>query len=325
VAGASAALVAAPNAIFAQLAPLPRVALIEQGDITANMVEGGHPYWSALLSRLRELGYVEGETIAIERWSGRGTTADGFAELSRRIVGTTPDLIVARGRNAIRNTRSATTEIPIVGLGTFPTDLQARLARPGGNTTGISASFGSALYSKMVQILHDAVPTASRFAIFGPREWWARYEKTVQNAAMQLGITLVPVFVEEPVTEATIRSAVGSIAGQEIHAVYISASLDLYTHRDFLAAQIATTRLPAIAFQLEHAAAGQLISYAPDFIGSYRRLATYVDRILKGADPGELPIEQPTEIKLVVNLKTARALGVTLPPAIMIQATEIIE
>lgn len=304
---------------------MPRVALIERGGLTANMVEGGHPYWSALLSRLRELGWVESETIAIERWSGRATTAEEYAKLSQRVADTKPDLIVARGRPTIINARAATTEIPIVGMGTFPKELQERLARPGGNTTGISVSFGSALYGRMVQLLHDVVPSASRFGALTERDWWSGpHGDAARAAADQLGVTMVPLLVDRPVTETRIRSAVRSMAGQSIQGVYISASLDLYAHRDFLAAEIATTRLPAVAFHLEHARVGQLMAYAPDFVNLYRRLATYVDRILRGADPGELPIERPTEIKLVVNLKTAETLGIEIPPSVLLRADEVI-
>ena len=182
------------------------------------------------------------------------------------------------------------------------------------------------LYEKMVQLLHEVAPSASRFGLLTPRGWWeGRNGASARAGAEQIGVTMVPLFVDRPVTEATIRSAIDSMAGQDIHAIYVSGSTDMYAYRDYVAEQIAAVRLPAIGYQLEHARAGLLMCYAPDFIDWYRRLATYVDRILKGADPGELPIEQPTEIKLVINLKTARALGITIPRKLLIQATELIE
>lgn len=324
---AAATLAAAPRIAWAQGALLPRIALIAGSDLPAEMVEGGHPYWGALLSGLRELGHVEGETIAVERWSGSGISRDAYSNLIQGIAGTKPDIIVARGGTAINLARDATATIPIVGLGAFPDDLEARLARPGGNTTGIAVSFGTGLIGKMVQLLHDAIPSASRIAFVASERSWqsGRGAMAVRAAAEQFGLNLVPALYESPATEAKLRAAIASMAGKDIHAVHIIGSTELFALRDFLAEQMLAARLPAIGFQLEHARAGQLLSYAQDFVVQYRHLATFVDKILKGDDPGELPIQQPREIKFVVNLKTARALGITLPFRTLAFATEIID
>ena len=254
---------------------------------------------------------------------------EDYAELIQRVVGTSPDVIVARSSDTIELARAATATIPIVGLGTFPADLQERLARPGGNTTGISATLGRALNGKLVQLLHDAIPSASRIAWLGSQNgrlgWHGGGAEAARAGAEQLGLTLIPAFYESPADENKIRTAIAAMADQDIHAAYVGASTHHFALRKFLAEQMLSARVPAIAFQLEHARAGQLLSYAPDFVEQYRRLATYVDKILKGDDPGELPIEQPREIKFVVNLKTARALGITLPFRTLAFATEIID
>ena len=320
------ATLAARRVAWAQAARLPRVALMARADVPEEMVEGRHPYWGALLGGLRDLGHVDGQTISVERWSGSGMTDDAYAVLCQRVVATRPDIFVARGRLSIENTRKATSTIPIVGLGGFPDDLLSRLARPGGNTTGIAAVFGTMLLAKMLQLLHDAVPSASRIAWLGQQNRWrSSLSDTTRAGAEQLGLTLVPALYEEPATEAKIRSAMASVADQDIHAVYVHGSQQHFPLREFIADLMLSARLPAISLQLEHARAGLLMSYAPDYAEHYRRLATYVDKILKGADPGELPIEQPTIIKLVLNLKTATALGITLPFRTLAFATEYIE
>ena len=325
---AAAALAAVPRFVWGQRARIPRVALVDRGEVPANMAEEGHPYWGALLRELRRLGYVDRESISIERWSGRGKTSAEFTELAHDVVATRPDVIVARSGENVRNFRAATATIPIVVLGTFPLDLFARIARPGGNVTGMDATAGGGVHEKRFQLLYDAVPSASRIAMLGQRGgFWAdeRRGGRLRAAAEQLGLTLLPVFVETPITEDTIRRAVASLAGGGFDAVYLDSFTAMYAHRTLIAQQLAATRLPAMAFQSEYAKEGVLLAYAPNFVGTYRRLASLVDRILKGADPGEMPIELPNEFDFVVNLATARKIGITLSLKIMLGATEVIE
>ncbi len=324
-AAAAATLLAARRVASAQATSMPRVTLLDRGGDPSQMTEKGHPYWGALLSELRRLGYVEGETILIDRLSGSGQTPAQFAKLAQLVVEAQPDLVVTRGSQSVLNLIAATRSIPILTVGTFPTEVYATHSQPGGNVTGIEATAGGLVHAKRLQLLHDAVPSASRFAVVGPRDWWAKYGEIVQDAAMQLGLTLVLVFVDEPVSEMTIRNAVTSLSGRNIDAVYIGSAINMFAHNAFISEQMAEARLPAVSLQLEYARAGLLLCYAPDYADWYRRLAVYVDRILKGANPKEMPIQQASEIKLVINLATARTLGITIPPKLLIQATELIE
>ncbi len=324
VAGA-AALAAAPGVAWAQPA-IPRIALFDLGAAPASMTEDGHPYWGALLRELRALGYIEGETIIFDRRSGGGQSPEGLLIEARNVVNTRPDLIVARGGRAMTPFMAATTTIPIVGIGSYPAGAYDSLARPGGNITGIEGSTGFEFYAKHLQVLHDAVPSASRIAWLGPRDNWdAGGGRGARLGAEQLGIPITPVFVENPVNEAAIRQAFESIARQGFDAIYVGAAGDMYAHHRLVAELVAAARLPAVGRQRQYAEAGLLMTLGPSIIGNFRRGAWYVDRILKGADPAELPIERPTTIELIINLKTARELGLTLPPTIMIQATEFIE
>lgn len=160
---ALALLLAAPRVAWAQPAT-SRIALFDRGAQPESMTEDGHPFWGALLRELRRIGYVEGETILIDRRSGGGQAEEGLLREARLIVDTRPDLVVARDGIAVQAFMAATTTIPIVVIGTFLAGQYASLARPGGNVTGVEGSLGGEFYTKHVQLLHDAAPTASRIA-----------------------------------------------------------------------------------------------------------------------------------------------------------------
>ncbi len=214
----------------------------------------------------------------------------------------------------------------LAAIGTYPDGAYASLARPGGNITGVEGSLGDQFYAKHVQLLHDAVPAASRIAWLGSRSLWDRGSAAGARAgAEQLGLTLVPVIVDTPVNEATIRQAFNEMARQAFDALYVAPSTGVYVHHKLVAELVAAARLPAAGRHRQYAEAGLLMTYGPSISANFERGAWYVDQILKGANPAETPIEQPTTIDFIVNLKTARELGLTLPPEIMIRATEFIE
>ena len=217
--------------------------------------------------------------------------------------------------------------MPLVGLGTFPAGAYASLARPGGNITGVESAFGGELYAKLVQLLYDAVPTTSRIAWLGHPDNWnsGAGGLTVRTGVEQFGLTVEPVFVDSPVTEATIRKAFASMAHSGFDALYVAPSVDVLVHHKLVAELAATAGLPAIAKRHQYSESGLLMTYGPSNAGTFRPGAWYVDRILKGADPAELPIEQPMRIDFIVNLKTAKALGIELPLKTLYFATEVIE
>ncbi len=186
VAGAAATLAAALVSVHVAMAQPatngPRIAIVGGGWSVADMTEAGEPRFAALRSGLRDLGYVEGETIAIDRWSGLGQTEEGTSRMVDNVVESRPDVVVVIGRRLILQFMAETKSIPIVGSGTFPADIN--IARPGGNITGISTQVGGLLYAKRLQLLHDIVPTASRIAFLGPRPWW---EDEAQGGAVRQG------------------------------------------------------------------------------------------------------------------------------------------
>ena len=282
------------------------------------------PYVESFRHGLRELGYVEGRNLVIEyRWAkGREDQLPGLAvELSRLKV----DVLVASGSPALLALRRATSEIPIVvpvigepvRLG-----IAASFARPGGNVTGLAYQTEE-LAGKWVQILKEAVPGISRAAALVDASGGGEQVRTAEIAARSVGLQLHVLKVARPGDlEATVAEAKRGGAA----ALIVLGSPFFSTHRARLVELAARYRLPAMYHQGEFVeGAGGLISYGPDFHDLFRRSAVYVDRILKGARPGDLPIEQPSKFELVINLRTARSLGLTIPPSLLQRADRVID
>jgi ABC-type uncharacterized transport system substrate-binding protein len=282
-------------------------------------------FFDAFRNGLAELGYSEGRNIAIEsRWAaGQYERLPGLAaELVRLKV----DVIVTAAVPAILAAKQATQTIPIVMavvVDPVATGLVARLARPGGNITGLSVMTPE-LVGKQLGMLTEIVPKASRVAVL-----WNPLNpgnppqlRAAELAARTLGMRLQPVEARSP---RDIDSAFAAMTKEGAGALVVLVDVMLIDQRTRIADLAATRRLPAVYGLAEHVEAGGLMAYAPNFLDNYRRAALYVDRILRGANPGDLPIEQPTKFELVINLRTAKALGLTIPPALLQRADQVIE
>jgi putative ABC transport system substrate-binding protein len=286
------------------------------------------PDWkqrSTLLQELRHLGWREGENLSVEfRWaSGRYRHgADLVAELVRLPV----DVLVVHGEPLIVAAQRATTTIPIVMRSAAdPVEMGfiANLARPGGNITGIDNSFVPPLSAKLLELLKEAVPTVNRIAVLARQTTpvTGQILEDLKPAAQALGVQLHVLAVSGPHEfERVFATARREGAG----ALLILPALHFTLHQSELAALAATHRLPAIFWRRSFADAGGLLTYGPKVSDLTRRMAHYVDRILKGAKPADLPVERPTTFELVINLKTAKALGITIPPSLLFQADEVI-
>ncbi len=274
---------------------------------------------------LRALGYVEGQNITIEyRWAeGKlERLPDLVADLIRLKV----DVIVSSASPAIRAAKQQTSTIPIVMAGaTDPVGagFVASLARPGGNVTGLSM-LETELSGKRLELLKETLPNLSRVALlWNPTHpGQALALKDTQEAARALGVTLISMEVR---TREDFESVFGAIAKERAGALSVLLNPLTFSHRGQLTALAAKHRLPAMYAIREFVDAGGLMAYGPSFPDSYRRAATYVDKILKGAKPGDLPVEQPTKLELVINIKTAKALGLTIPQSMFIRADEVIQ
>jgi putative ABC transport system substrate-binding protein len=277
--------------------------------------------------QLRELGWVEGRNLAIEYRYADGRV-DRLSGLVDELVRLKVDLITAAPTPAALAAKKATSTIPIVGLSlTEPVavGLVESLARPGGNVTGVSYAFSTDIFGKQLELLRDVVPKVRRVAAIGDPSSSPAHPhmlEAVKAAGRSLGLELQLIDVR---AASEFDGAFAAMVKERAGALLVMGSPLFFLHRTRLADLAAKHRLPSMSTQEQWVDAGGLMSYGPNFVDVYRRGAVYVDRILKGAKPGDLPIEQPTNLALVLNLKTAKRLGITIPLAVRQRADQVIE
>ena len=283
------------------------------------------PRLKAFLDGLAQLGWTEGRNLQLEyRWAGGN--ADEIRRHAAELVVLAPDVLVAAGSAAVGALQQATRAIPIV-FATVGDPVGAgfveSLARPGGNITGF-AVFEYAIGGKWLALLKDVSPRTNRVAVLrdptialGPGQFGA-----IQTAAPSFGMEVIPINVREP---AEIERAVTAFAKSSNGGLIVTGSPLAQLHRGIIISLAARHKLPAVYFERFFVADGGLISYGPEFVDQYRRAAGYVDRILKGEKPADMPVQAPTKYELVINLRTAKALGLTVPQSLLATANEVIE
>jgi putative ABC transport system substrate-binding protein len=317
----AAAVLAAPLAAEAQVGKVPRV-----GFLGPRSRSDGAPFLDAFLQGLRELGWAEGHNIAIEYRFAEGRL-DRLPGLAAELVRLKVDVILATSTPPAVAAKNATTTIPIVmATSADPVELGlvASLARPGGNVTGLSFSVGLQVVGKELELLRETVPQAHRVAVLSnpanPGNVLAL--ESVKSTASSLGVQLQFLEARGP---NEFEAAFAAMARERAGALLVVPDAVFGLHRARLQNLVAKSRLPAMYGLREHTEVGGLMSYAVDLRDSFRRSAAYVDKILKGAKPADLPVEQPTKFELVINLKTAKALGLAIPPAVLARADEVIQ
>jgi putative ABC transport system substrate-binding protein len=292
--------------------------------LPANDAEG-QARVAAFLQGLQELGWSVGRNVIIDiRWSSGNNT--DFRKYAMELVALGPDVIVAYSSNAVATLLQVTRTVPIVfavvadpvGAGYVDS-----LARPGGNITGFTV-FEYSMSGKWLQLLKEIAPGVTRVAVLrdpsiasGPGQFAA-----IQTVAPSLGVELRPFDVRD---EGEIERAVALFAQNPNSGLIVAGSPQATSHRDVIIALAARHRLPAVYFAQYWATAGGLISYGPNYLDQFRSAAGYVDRILKGEKPADMPVQAPTKYELVINLKTAKALGLPVPPSLLARADEVIE
>ncbi|HEU4346063.1 MAG TPA: ABC transporter substrate-binding protein [Candidatus Binatia bacterium] len=299
---------------------VPRIGYLVGGDVNRERFE-------AIRLALRELGYIEGQNIVIEYRYGEGKL-DRYPELAAELVRLNVDMIVAAGGyGLIRAAQNATKTIPIVMVGSGPDPVEAglvkTLARPGGNVTGVTL-LSSELAGKRLELLKEAVPNVAQVAVLHDPNFGSVREakEVVPVAARALGLT---------VRSWEVRSAndfekvFAAVSKDRPDGVYVTIGPLVNANVKRIAAFALKSRLPSVYTRREAVDAGGLIYYGADFADSYRRVAYYVDKILKGAKPAELPIEQPTKFELVINIKTAKQIGLTIPSHVLLRADKVIK
>jgi putative ABC transport system substrate-binding protein len=315
-------LLAAPRAAEAQPAgKVYRIGLLEY----STPDPARQALWTAFRQRMRELGYVEGQNVTFEpRWAQ--DDSDRLSKLAAELVGLKVDVIVTAATVSALAAKRAAGAIPIVmatGADPMAVGLVANLRQPGGNVTGMT-TINSELAAKRLELLRIVAPRAPRIAILWDEKGstFGLAVKDTEAAARRAGFTVQSVPVGSP---AEIEAAFATVVRGSAGALSIAPSPMFFSNRKRLADLAVKHRLPTIVALREYAAAGGLISYGADNAGMFRSAAVFVDKILKGAKPADLPMEQPTKFELVINLKTAKALGLTIPQSLLAGADEVIQ
>jgi putative ABC transport system substrate-binding protein len=319
LAGTGTVLLAAPLTVGAQQARTARI-----GWLAAEPT----PALETFRDALRELGPVEGRNVVVETMYA-GDTSERLPELAAELVRRKMDVIVALGSSAALAARRVTTT-PIVSVTGDPVaqGLAESLARPGGNVTGV-ATIPSELNGKRVEVLKLALPHLSRLAALNDatgtttKSGHERMTRSLEAAARSAAVQLLPGFDIRRADD--FAPAFARAAAQRADALFVQSSPYFNAERERIVLLVAKHRLPAVYEHRDFPDAGGLMSYGPDWRDVYRRVAVFVDKILKGAKPAELPIERPAKFELVINLKTAKALGLTIPPSLLGRADEVIQ
>jgi len=326
VTGLGAALAAPGGAGAQQGGRLYRVALIFTTSPVGEMhgLDPVHPLAKAFVHGLRTLGYSEGQNVIVERRSAEGRE-ERFGDIVAELVRLKADVIVVAGTSGVRAAKAVTASVPIVMAAAgdpVGNGLVQSLARPGGNVTGLAVGVGSEVEVKRLQFLRDMLPGISRIAYLGTKDdLESEWTKSIRTAAPVLGVTLVP--IQHPLNHYT--DAFAMVGRLRPDAIFVSSSPASFAHRRLIVDAVTRLQIPSSFAYRDMAELGGLMSYGVNFADLYRRAAGYVDKILKGAQPGELPVEQPTKYELAVNLKTAKALGLTIPPSLLLRADQVIE
>jgi putative tryptophan/tyrosine transport system substrate-binding protein len=280
---------------------------------------------AAFLQALQQLGWRDGGNIRIDYRSGGGDT-EKIRKYASELTALAPDVIFATGGPSVEHLLKATRVVPIVFAITpdpVGSGLVQSLSRPGGNATGF-VQFEYSLSGKWLELLKQIVPGLTRAAVVRDPDITAGIGQfaVIQSVAPSLGLEVIPISTREI---AEIEPAIATYARSDNGGMIVTASASAAFHRELIVALAARYKLPAVYTQRDFVTSGGLISYGADFFDQFRKAASYVDRILKGEKPADMPVQAPTKYELLINLKTARALGLTVPPTLLSRADEVIE
>jgi putative ABC transport system substrate-binding protein len=303
---------------------LHRLAFVHSGIPADKLTESDGPFWvRKVYQTLRELGDVEGQNLVVERFSAEGRS-ERFASLAAEVVSRNPDVIIVNFNDLARQFTIATSTIPLVAITGDPiaAGLLTNLAHPDGNLTGVSINAGLAIYGKRLQIIKEAKPGTRKVAALfsGALSGMSEYEE----AARQLGVELIAKQLDE-VSDARLRQTFAEIAAQKIDAAIVDEGGSFLAKRALMAALGNEYGLLVLYPYRDYVEEGGTMAYAPDLGELAQRIATDVHQILNGSRPGDLPFYQPNKFQLVVNLNSAKALGLEIPPSLLARADEVIE
>jgi putative tryptophan/tyrosine transport system substrate-binding protein len=329
VTGAAAGLVAGPNMVLAQAqrsAPL-RLALVSGANGVDEMVETGPPAFGLVLTELRRLGLVEGQSLNVERWSNAGRPESELPEFAKRVAASQPSIIYVNSSTATVAIKAATATIPVVFTAADPIGwgIVDNLPRPGGNVTGFATDAGASLYQKQLQLLVESARTKQVIYLLTSATIDSLLSRSVREGARVLGVELHLAVVEGAINEISVGQAIASASPKPGMALYVQNTAALHAFSAPIAAEALRLRLPAMGNRRSYADSGLLMSYGFLESETFRGAAGYIARIARGDSPAELPVQQPSRYEFVVNLKTARSMGIELPLSVLGFVNEYIE
>src|SRR6195256_5043377 len=309
-----------------QSSRMKRIAIVAPATKIGDMAVNGHRIYRMFCEEVSRLGYVEGQNLVVERYSGEGRT-EHYADLAREVVNTHPDLIFQISTRLALNFKAETTTIPIVTITADPIagGLVSSLARPGGNITGISVDAGIEVLGKRLALLLEATSKLSNARFLVSQLSWEKVPgAAVREASRRLGISLKGETMSG-FNEKEYQRAFNSMELERVDGILVSDEGEHFAYRRLLVELAAKTRTPTIYAYREHVELGGLMAYSFDLEDLFRGSARQVAEILKGANPGDVPFRQTTKFQLVVNVKTAKALGLEMPSTLLLRADEVIE
>jgi putative tryptophan/tyrosine transport system substrate-binding protein len=318
-----------PPTAYAQqpAAATKRLAICSPSEPAASMNEGSdNRYYRALFAELRRLGHVEGQNLIVERY-GREQNTSGLAATVADVIRTNPDVVYAIPP-AVPVFHRQTDRIPLVGLTGDPVaaGLVQSLAYPGGNLTGVSVDTGPSIHGKRIALLREIFPAMSKFSYIALRTQWENLVGSPMRAACDAaGIGLVTSLTDLPSNEATYRHAVAQALRDDANAIMVGDNPDTLANRTLIVGLIGVAGLPAMYPLPEFVDEGGLIAYSFDLVELNKRVANDIDAILRGANPGDIPYYQASKFELSINLKTAKVLGLAVPPTLLASADRVIE
>jgi ABC-type uncharacterized transport system substrate-binding protein len=315
-------------ALAQQTGRVPRVAWVASTTPLSEMVGATptHPLSRAFLEALRKLGYADGKNLIIE-WQSAEGKFDDLPEIVRQLVANNVDVIVSPANVVTQAAKGLTSTIPIVmAPNAIPVELGfvQSLARPGGNITGVTIEVSVEIAGKRLEIIRELLPRATRVAWLGFAEAHPSLRHIMEVTCRKLAFTLLAP-EHKLQTQNDYADAFALIRRESADAIYVGSSAANFPYRHLIIDFARKSRLPALYITREFADAGGLLSYGVSFSDMQRQAAVYVDKILKGAKPADLPVEQPTRFELIVNLKTAKSLGLNVPQTLLARADEVIE
>jgi putative ABC transport system substrate-binding protein len=305
-----------------------RIAVVHPSATVSDMSEtGDNPGYRAFFQELSRLGYVEKKNLLVDRYSGEGRV-ERYAELAGKVVQLNPNAIFAVSSRMVQNFKAATSVIPVVGLMADPLRFQlvASLSRPGGNVTGVTSDVGFDIGTKRLELLKEAIPGISRVGVLISKELVeGRVGALLVESAHQVGVSLVGPPLATPIQEQEYRRVFKAMSEEHADALVINDQGEHFPNRGIIAKLAEEYRFPIMGVHRGYVEAGVLMAYGVNYPSLFRIAATQLDQVLKGTKPSDIPIQQPTRMELVINVKAASALGITIPPTFLARADELIE